>query len=60
MSRPAVAPTARRDRLAGWDRRVLFELKELALSYVELAFLHVLDYRGRYAGRMFDGWKVMT
>ena len=48
---------ARRDRLAEWDRRVLFELKELALSYVELAFLHVLGYRGRYARRMFQGWK---
>jgi hypothetical protein len=48
---------AKRDLLANIDRPVLFELKELGLGYVELAFLGALGYRGHYARRIFEGWK---
>lgn len=48
---------ARRARLSALDPLVLFELKELGMTYIELAFLHALGYKRRYARRMFDGWK---
>lgn len=47
----------KRDFLAGLDPLVVFELKELALSYLELGFLSALGYKGQYARRIFKGWK---
>jgi hypothetical protein len=35
----------------------LFELKELALSYVELSLLSALGYSGKYSRRVYKGWK---
>ncbi|MEX2376029.1 MAG: hypothetical protein WD942_10670 [Dehalococcoidia bacterium] len=39
------------------EKRAFLELKELALSYVELGFLRALGYQGHYARRMLDGWR---
>jgi len=36
---------------------VLYELKELALSYIELSLLKALNYTGLYSQRALEGWK---
>jgi len=36
---------------------VLYELKELALSYIELSLLRALNYTGPYLRRAHEGWK---
>jgi hypothetical protein len=43
--------------LAKVDPITLFEIKELALSYVELSLLRTLGYSGMYARRVFAGWR---
>jgi len=36
---------------------VIYELKELALSYIELSLLRALNYTGPYSRRAHEGWK---
>lgn len=47
----------KRSFLSRVDPMTFFELKELALSYVELSLLSVLGYSGMYSRRVFAGWR---
>ena len=47
----------KRSFLSRVDPMIFFELKELALSYVELSLLSVLGYSGMYSRRVFAGRK---
>jgi len=57
--RNALVHPRRQKRLLLWRLSpiVLYELKELALSYIELSLLRALNYTGPYLPRAHEGWK---
>jgi hypothetical protein len=47
----------RKKVIESMKRLQLFECSQLAIQYLELAWLAVCGYRGRYARRGWQGWK---